>query len=102
MPIGNTFFCHFQFSYIKTRKQALTGRVCFFSDGVVTKDEMKAYFLKANYRALGRDFIHNFQETTYLTPNFCEHCGGVVSIWCIIIFTSDPLTQTLVLLNVVS
>ena len=52
---------------------------CFFSDGVVTKDEMKSYFLKANHRALGRDFIHNFQETTYLTPNFCEHCGGVVS-----------------------
>ena len=41
---------------------------------------MKAYFLKANYRALGRDFIHNFQETTYLTPNFCEHCGGMVSV----------------------
>ena len=41
---------------------------------------MKSYFLKANYRALGRDFIHNFQETTYLTPSFCEHCGGVVGI----------------------
>ncbi|XP_028408961.1 ras guanyl-releasing protein 3-like [Dendronephthya gigantea] len=48
------------------------------SDGVVTKEEMKSYFLKANYRALGRDFIHNFQETTYLTPSFCEHCGGVL------------------------
>ena len=48
------------------------------SDGVVTKEEMKSYFLKANYRALGRDFIHNFQETTYLTPTFCEHCGGVL------------------------
>ena len=53
----------------------------FFSDGVVTKEEMKAYFLKANYRALGRDFIHNFQETTYLAPNFCEHCGGMVSLY---------------------
>ncbi|XP_046859806.1 ras guanyl-releasing protein 3-like [Xenia sp. Carnegie-2017] len=48
------------------------------SDGVVTKEEMKAYFLKANFRALGRDFVHNFQETTYLTRSYCEHCGGVL------------------------
>ena len=54
-------------------------RVFTFSDGVVTKEEMKNYFLKANFRALGRDFCHNFQETTYLTPSFCEHCGGMVS-----------------------
>ena len=52
-----------------------------FSDGVITKEEMKNYFLKVNSQNLSREFSHNFQETTYFTVTLCHHCGGVVRLW---------------------
>ncbi|XP_056147518.1 ras guanyl-releasing protein 3 [Lampris incognitus] len=54
-------------------------------DGLISKDEMMAYFLRANpllQCKLGPGFIHNFQEMTYLRPTFCEHCAGF--LWGII------------------
>ncbi|XP_060687304.1 ras guanyl-releasing protein 3 [Hemiscyllium ocellatum] len=48
-------------------------------DGRISKDEMMAYFLRANSQLqckMGQGFIHNFQEMTYLKPTFCEHCAG--------------------------
>ncbi|KAK3730255.1 hypothetical protein QZH41_019084, partial [Actinostola sp. cb2023] len=48
------------------------------SDGVITKEEMKNYFLKVNSQNLSREFSHNFQETTYFTVTLCHHCGGVL------------------------
>ncbi|XP_020893116.1 ras guanyl-releasing protein 3 isoform X2 [Exaiptasia diaphana] len=48
------------------------------SDGVITKEEMKNYFLKVNSQNLSREFSHNFQETTYFSTTFCHHCGGVL------------------------
>ncbi|MEQ2296783.1 hypothetical protein AMECASPLE_028059, partial [Ameca splendens] len=48
-------------------------------DGLISKDEMIAYFLRANpllQCRMGPGFIHNFQEMTYLKPTFCEHCAG--------------------------
>ncbi|XP_066552906.1 ras guanyl-releasing protein 3 [Amia ocellicauda] len=54
-------------------------------DGLISKDEMIAYFLRANsllqYK-MGPGFVHNFQEMTYLKPTFCEHCAGF--LWGII------------------
>uniref|UniRef100_A0A8C9WTD2 RAS guanyl releasing protein 3 (calcium and DAG-regulated) n=1 Tax=Scleropages formosus TaxID=113540 RepID=A0A8C9WTD2_SCLFO len=54
-------------------------------DGLISKDEMMAYFLRANsllqYK-MGPGFVHNFQEMTYLKPTFCEHCAGF--LWGII------------------
>ncbi|CAB1343590.1 unnamed protein product [Coregonus sp. 'balchen'] len=54
-------------------------------DGLISKDEMMAYFLRANpllqYK-MGPGFIHNFTEMTYLKPTFCEHCAGF--LWGII------------------
>uniref|UniRef100_A0A8C1JG12 RAS guanyl releasing protein 3 (calcium and DAG-regulated) n=1 Tax=Cyprinus carpio TaxID=7962 RepID=A0A8C1JG12_CYPCA len=50
-------------------------------DGLISKDEMMAYFLRANpllQCKMGPGFIHNFQEMTYLKPTFCEHCAGFV------------------------
>ncbi|XP_075923714.1 ras guanyl-releasing protein 3-like [Petromyzon marinus] len=46
--------------------------------GQVSKEEMMGYFLRANSLRckLGKGFTHNFQETTYLKPTFCEHCAG--------------------------
>nr|XP_033469937.1 ras guanyl-releasing protein 3 isoform X2 [Epinephelus lanceolatus] len=54
-------------------------------DGLISKDEMIAYFLRANPSLqckMGPGFIHNFQEMTYLKPTFCEHCAGF--LWGII------------------
>ncbi|XP_030012746.1 ras guanyl-releasing protein 3 [Sphaeramia orbicularis] len=54
-------------------------------DGLISKDEMIAYFLRANpllQCKMGPGFIHNFQEMTYLRPTFCEHCAGF--LWGII------------------
>uniref|UniRef100_A0A3P9PYM5 RAS guanyl releasing protein 3 (calcium and DAG-regulated) n=1 Tax=Poecilia reticulata TaxID=8081 RepID=A0A3P9PYM5_POERE len=54
-------------------------------DGLISKDEMVAYFLRANpllQCKMGPGFIHNFQEMTYLKPTFCEHCAGF--LWGII------------------
>lgn len=52
-------------------------------DGLISKDEMIAYFLRANpllQSKMGPGFIHSFQEMTYLKPTFCEHCAGFVCI----------------------
>ena len=53
----------------------------WFRDGLISKEEMMAYFLRANpllQCKMGPGFIHNFQEMTYLKPTFCEHCAGFV------------------------
>ncbi|XP_078344656.1 ras guanyl-releasing protein 3-like isoform X2 [Oculina patagonica] len=52
------------------------------SDGVISREEMKNYFMKANCRELSQGFSHTFQETTYFTPTFCDHCAGM--LWGII------------------
>ncbi|XP_049591840.1 ras guanyl-releasing protein 3 isoform X2 [Syngnathus scovelli] len=54
-------------------------------DGLISKDEMIAYFLRANpllQCEMGPGFLHNFQEMTYLKPTFCAHCAGF--LWGII------------------
>lgn len=48
---------------------------------MISKNEMKSYFLKANYHALKKEFKHEFHETTYFKPTFCTHCSGLVSSW---------------------
>lgn len=53
-------------------------------DGLISKDEMMAYFLRAKSQLhckMGPGFVHNFQEMTYLKPTFCEHCAGFVSLF---------------------
>lgn len=56
-------------------------------DGLISKDEMMAYFLRAKSQLhckMGPGFVHNFQEMTYLKPTFCEHCAGFVSLSSIV------------------
>ncbi|XP_051476625.1 RAS guanyl-releasing protein 1 isoform X1 [Apus apus] len=47
-------------------------------EGLISRDEITAYFMRASsiYSKLGLGFAHNFQETTYLRPTFCDNCAG--------------------------
>ncbi|XP_043931939.1 RAS guanyl-releasing protein 2 isoform X1 [Protopterus annectens] len=49
------------------------------NDGKISKEEMAAYFMKASsVFSCKMGFIHNFYETTYIKPTFCEHCKGFI------------------------
>ncbi|XP_048803618.1 RAS guanyl-releasing protein 1 isoform X4 [Lagopus muta] len=54
------------------------------SEGLISRDEITAYFMRASsiYSKLGLGFSHNFQETTYLRPTFCDNCAGF--LWGVI------------------
>ncbi len=45
---------------------------------MISKKEMKTYFLKANYNALKSEFKHEFHETSYFKPTFCALCDGLL------------------------
>ncbi len=45
---------------------------------MISKSEMKTYFIRANCHALRNSFKHDFHETTYFRPTFCIHCTGLV------------------------
>ena len=50
----------------------------YIRNGMISREEMKNYFLKVNYHALKTEFKHDFDEHTYLKPTFCVHCKGFV------------------------
>jgi hypothetical protein len=45
---------------------------------MLSKEEMKTYFLKANYIALKSEFNHQFHEMTYFKPTFCALCDRLL------------------------
>ncbi|KAI8788025.1 ras guanyl-releasing protein 3 isoform X1 [Biomphalaria glabrata] len=47
-------------------------------DGMISKREMKTYFIRANSHVLRNSFKHAFHETTYFKPTFCIHCTGLL------------------------
>ncbi|XP_059173320.1 ras guanyl-releasing protein 3-like isoform X1 [Physella acuta] len=47
-------------------------------DGMISKKEMKTYFIRANSQHLRNSFKHAFHETTYFKPTFCIHCTGLL------------------------
>uniref|UniRef100_A0A674MVE0 RAS guanyl releasing protein 1 n=1 Tax=Takifugu rubripes TaxID=31033 RepID=A0A674MVE0_TAKRU len=53
-------------------------------EGLVSRDEITAYFMRASVicSKLGLGFVHNFQETTYMKPTFCDNCSGF--LWGVI------------------
>ncbi|XP_019790831.1 RAS guanyl-releasing protein 1 isoform X5 [Tursiops truncatus] len=53
-------------------------------EGLISREEITAYFMRASsiYSKLGLGFPHNFQETTYLKPTFCDNCAGF--LWGVI------------------
>ncbi|XP_058254453.1 RAS guanyl-releasing protein 1-like [Hemibagrus wyckioides] len=65
----------FPFSFCVTDKD---------KDGLISRDEITAYFMRASVicSKLGLGFSHNFQETTYMRPTFCDNCSGF--LWGVI------------------
>lgn len=59
-----------------------------FSDGKISKSEMKAYFLELNKKSskFRSGFEHNFYENTFLTPTICGHCKKIVNYSINILF----------------
>ena len=57
-----------------------TDYLVFGRDGMISKSEMKTYFIRANCHALRKCFKHDFHETTYFKPTFCIHCTGLVCV----------------------
>ncbi|XP_041809228.1 RAS guanyl-releasing protein 1-like isoform X2 [Chelmon rostratus] len=53
-------------------------------EGLVSREEITAYFMRASVicSKLGLGFVHNFQETTYMKPTFCDNCSGF--LWGVI------------------
>ncbi|TKS86499.1 RAS guanyl-releasing protein 1 [Collichthys lucidus] len=53
-------------------------------EGHVSREEITAYFMRASVicSKLGLGFVHNFQETTYMKPTFCDNCSGF--LWGVI------------------
>uniref|UniRef100_A0AAX7UDZ3 RAS guanyl releasing protein 1 n=1 Tax=Astatotilapia calliptera TaxID=8154 RepID=A0AAX7UDZ3_ASTCA len=53
-------------------------------EGQVSREEITAYFMRASVicSKLGLGFVHNFQETTYMKPTFCDNCSGF--LWGVI------------------
>ncbi|CAJ1073740.1 RAS guanyl-releasing protein 1-like isoform X1 [Xyrichtys novacula] len=53
-------------------------------EGLVSREEIVAYFMRASVicSKLGLGFVHNFQETTYMKPTFCDNCSGF--LWGVI------------------
>uniref|UniRef100_A0A8C5WIX5 RAS guanyl-releasing protein 1 n=1 Tax=Leptobrachium leishanense TaxID=445787 RepID=A0A8C5WIX5_9ANUR len=54
------------------------------SEGLISRQEITAYFMRASSicSKLGLGFLHNFQETTYMRPTFCDNCAGF--LWGVI------------------
>ncbi|XP_032871064.1 LOW QUALITY PROTEIN: RAS guanyl-releasing protein 2-like [Amblyraja radiata] len=49
------------------------------NDGQISRDEMLVYFKQANSLLNCKmGFIHNFLETTYMKPTFCDHCKNFI------------------------
>uniref|UniRef100_A0A8C2ZSR7 RAS guanyl releasing protein 1 n=1 Tax=Cyclopterus lumpus TaxID=8103 RepID=A0A8C2ZSR7_CYCLU len=53
-------------------------------EGLISREEITAYFMRASVicSKLGLGFVHNFQETTYMKPTFCDNCSGF--LWGVI------------------
>jgi Phorbol esters/diacylglycerol binding domain (C1 domain) len=45
---------------------------------MISKSEMRSYFIRAKYHDLKGEFKHDFHETTYFKPTFCVHCTGLL------------------------
>uniref|UniRef100_A0A673J2R7 RAS guanyl-releasing protein 1-like n=1 Tax=Sinocyclocheilus rhinocerous TaxID=307959 RepID=A0A673J2R7_9TELE len=57
-------------------------------EGEISREEITSYFMRGMSVCAKLGFnlhnLHNFHETTYKRPTFCDTCGGFVSLWGVI------------------
>ncbi|XP_038641999.1 RAS guanyl-releasing protein 1-like isoform X1 [Scyliorhinus canicula] len=76
-------------SQVEFEKIALSFPFSFFildkdREGLISREEITAYFMRgiSICSKLRLGFLHNFQETTYKKPTFCDSCAGF--LWGVI------------------
>jgi len=72
--------------------------VVFFRDGRISKSEMVDYFLKissSRRNQVCQIFKHDFVETTFFHPTFCEECDKLVNIAFHVYYTSPKYVTSL-------
>ena len=72
-------------TYLKQKVNKTVSTIIFvLSDGNISEQEMLNYFMNANAQEMTKEFLHNFQETSFYSPHYCVYCMGFVSIIYII------------------
>lgn len=69
-------------------------------EGQISREEITSYFMRGMSvcAKLGYSFndAHNFHETTYKRPTFCDTCGGFVSIVLYVFGFMSKVNQTII------
>ena len=63
----------------ESKQDSVSTIIFVLSDGNISEQEMLNYFMNANAQEMTKEFLHNFQETSFYSPHYCVYCMGFVS-----------------------